>query len=384
MSFSTWLSSLFCHPPPPYRRRAREERRRRYKRAQGVKTSQPRLDVDISQTAREWSESTKDVVRRHRISTPGPALRSQASAPIKPPPRDYRGGGGGGGGGGGPCSPPSPPRRPAEVTPSVRCIEVHAVKEMIALVGKAFPHIPYAVAGKAAMVHYGFNQRLPKKVTVVCPSVSHNAMRCWAIAQGMHRVKDDPDAFGVRTSDRKIRMVKIKFMDTGFEDLEVVRGGESQTRVVGLPSIADQIARGYVDELATASISKQKTYAEDMRWVLKKMIRRGQRLSYQTANMIMHRDFWLPFTLSFPDTVALFANLGLGAPVDNLYHGCDDVYYMYNAGGPIAMSSRSVRSTTTLRASFSSGESWANASSLASSRTLTPFTTPRSNAPKTS
>lgn len=214
--------------------------------------------------------------------------------------------------------PPNPVRSPVEVTPSQNYMEPHIVTEIIARIGRAFPHIPYAVTGVAAMVHHGFTERRARKINIVCPSPTRDVIRCWAVAQGMYRVKGDPDAFGLFTSDRKFRLIDIKFIDDGFDDLTIVRGGVSQTRIAGLSSIVGEIAKGYMDVLPTATLGTQHAYSECMHWALREMIGKDKKLSRRTASTILQPEFWLPYTLSFPSAVHLFARVGLTGPTDHL------------------------------------------------------------------
>ncbi|KFH43349.1 hypothetical protein ACRE_058990 [Hapsidospora chrysogenum ATCC 11550] len=325
MSLKDWVRDLLGlsrKPSQSQRRRAREERGRRYhKRLRETKTPRPQLDVRISQPAYQWSQSMGELLDNRWTPIPRRAPQRGSSVPVRPPPRTYQGDSIRPRGGS-VRVPPTMPRRPVEVTPSNSSMDFEIVEEIIAVIGRAFPHIPYAVTGLAAMVHHGYTQRYPRAVTILCPSTSRDVVRCWAVAQGMYRVHDDPDTFGVLTSERKMRAVRIQFVSTAaFDEVEITRTRSGGAKVVALETLAAQIARGYVADLASNSapghpMKRQNGYAQDMRFVLKKMVRGGERLSYRTACNIVTREFWLPFTLSFPDTVPLFEYLGLSALVD--------------------------------------------------------------------
>lgn len=181
------------------------------------------------------------------------------------------------------------------------------VNEVIAIVGHSFGHIPYAICGLAAMVQHGFSERLPTKVSIIFPEHTRAVVNCWALAQGMPRVQGTNRSFCVPTADGKLRCVRFKFLQEGFDNLVTTRKVLSHARVLALPSLADQIAANYVRQLATISVQMQVVSAQDMRWVLRQMDHQGEYFNYRSGANIVRREFWLPFTLSFPDLVDLFA-----------------------------------------------------------------------------
>lgn len=189
------------------------------------------------------------------------------------------------------------------------------VHEVLAYVGRALPHIPYAVSGLAAMVHHGYTGRSARHVTITCPSEKRSVLQGWIVAMGMSRLPVEDSSFGVYLSDGTMRAVRVRYMPRGFEELETVRDRGTCAKVLSLGSIANDIARRYVDELGTAPAWKQEVFGRDMKWVLRKMVDGGKRLSWLHAWYVGRSEFWVPFTLSFPDTVPLFASVGLEAEV---------------------------------------------------------------------
>ncbi|KAL7807750.1 hypothetical protein V8C44DRAFT_169298 [Trichoderma aethiopicum] len=200
-------------------------------------------------------------------------------------------------------------------------MDVDTVNEVVDCVGRLFDHIPYAVCGTAALIYYGYRAYSPDHVSITCPEESKEAIRCWALAKGMTPLPDNPDGFSVRVADGRSCPVCIKFMKNGFEALEVVRVGPGQASMVTLPSIANTIARSYVFRLHSSSTDRQALYARYLAWTLKRMAEIPpsdpvQRLTPERARDIISRSFWIPFTLSYPETVPLFAAAGLEVQSD--------------------------------------------------------------------
>ncbi|RFU73258.1 hypothetical protein TARUN_8992 [Trichoderma arundinaceum] len=195
-------------------------------------------------------------------------------------------------------------------------MDVDTVNEVIDCVGRLFDHIPYAVCGTAALIYYGYRAYFPDHVSITCPEESKEAIRCWALAKGMTPSPDNPDGFSVRVASGRSCPVCIKFMKNGFEALEIVRVGPGQASMVTLPSIANTIARSYVFRLHNSSPERQALYARYLAWTLKRMAEIPptdpvQRLNPDRARDIVNRSFWIPFTLSYPETVPLFSAAGL-------------------------------------------------------------------------
>ncbi|KAF7547844.1 hypothetical protein G7046_g8879 [Stylonectria norvegica] len=189
------------------------------------------------------------------------------------------------------------------------------VNEVIARVGTLFDHGTFAVCGLAAMVYYGFTARSPTQVTIICPGYSQKVFKCWAIANGMYSFPNSHNTFGITTADGIIRKVRVNFWDGGFENLQTVQiGGNSHGSVLALPSLADQIAQAYAKELQFSAGRQQAAFKDDMVWVLRSIIKLGahdQLLTPRRCPQIVDETFWIPFTLSYPETTSLFTRAGL-------------------------------------------------------------------------
>ncbi|KAK5992603.1 hypothetical protein PT974_06017 [Cladobotryum mycophilum] len=205
---------------------------------------------------------------------------------------------------------------PPPLQQQVQVMDAPMVMEVIDLIGSLFDHIPYAVCGTAALIYYGYRGYRPDHVSITCPEESNEAIRCWAVAKGMSLSPSDPGGFRIRTADGRTWTVCIKFMKSGFQNLSRIRVGPFRASIVTLPSIANTIARSYVSRLHTATTDRQAVYAKYLTWTLRRIIQMApssddQCLNPQRARDIISREFWIPFTLSYPDTVPLFISAGL-------------------------------------------------------------------------
>lgn len=211
----------------------------------------------------------------------------------------------------------TPRSPPVAVLPSKKHMTPQVCLQVVALIDRLFPHIPYAVNGLAAMLLHGFRARLPTQVTIVCPSHTELTVETWAVTQGMQRIPGQRNVYAIATVDGILRSVKIKFVDEGYEDYGIIRCRTTEARVLNLRTIADEIARGYIQNLekdSKGSKKKQKVFYGDMNWVLHMLIRFP---SYDTALTNRHcthiysQNFWLPFTMSYPNTIRLFETAGV-------------------------------------------------------------------------
>ncbi|KAM5355318.1 hypothetical protein ACJ41O_001964 [Fusarium nematophilum] len=210
-----------------------------------------------------------------------------------------------------------------------RAMGPNEVRKVAKIIADRFSHIPFAITGHAAMTYYGYEEAKPFHVSVICPDHSREALACWARTQGMLVIPDKRDTWGVMTDDGFIRQVQVRFLED-FEHVQVIRGAGSSAKVLSLVAVADEIARTYVKELKYAGKKRQDGLGRDMRWVLKKIASLkidGLRLNPNTAPHLVQETFWLPFTLSYPDTVPLFAEAGWPIPqlTGGEEDGCTDI-----------------------------------------------------------
>ncbi|KAF4974377.1 hypothetical protein FZEAL_8709 [Fusarium zealandicum] len=203
------------------------------------------------------------------------------------------------------------------VSATDRAMSPETIREVIELIAVRFSHIPYAVSGLAAMAYYGYDVK-PFKVSIICPEHTHEALKCWARAQGMLAIPRRQDIWGVTTADGLIRQFRVRFPHD-FQDAHMVRAGTSSVAILSLAGLADEIARTYVNELKHADLGRQGALAKELMWVLQRIIVSGLEehvLKPERAPHLVRETFWLPFTLSYPDSVPLFKAAGWTIPND--------------------------------------------------------------------
>jgi hypothetical protein len=183
--------------------------------------------------------------------------------------------------------------------------------EVLAAIGSAFYHVPYAVSGRAAMHAHGFVGRTPTHVSILCPEHSKNVIKSWAAVAGMVLSSDSPDQVKIKTSDGRMWRVRFKYVSSRFDELETV--GLGITRVLGLASLVDQVAKAWVytknPETEFPSLKR------DMFWLLEKIVekrkRNGGMLTAGQVPGVLNPLFWDVFTCVHPEAATMFAQAGL-------------------------------------------------------------------------
>ncbi|KAI1031286.1 hypothetical protein LB504_000341 [Fusarium proliferatum] len=204
-----------------------------------------------------------------------------------------------------------------------RSMNREAVSEVVDMIAQRFSHIPYAVSGLAAMVYYGYEAR-PYRVSIVCPEHTRENQKCWAKAQGMIPIPRQRHVWGVATSDGIVQQIRVRF-PYDFNEMHALKigtAGSNPVSMLSLAGLADELARTYVNELKHSDRDRQENLAHEMIWILKRIIQcrlpehalRPERIPHLTRE-----TFWLPFTLSYPESVPLFAKAGWSIPNEGWY-----------------------------------------------------------------
>ncbi|KAF5720351.1 acetylxylan esterase precursor [Fusarium mundagurra] len=204
-----------------------------------------------------------------------------------------------------------------------RSMNREAVSEVVDMIAQHFSHIPYAVSGLAAMVYYGYEAR-PYRVSIVCPEHTRENQKCWARAQGMIPIPRQRHVWGVATSDGIVQQIRVRF-PYDFNEMHALKigtAGSLPVSMLSLAGLADELARTYVNELKHSDHDRQENLAYEMIWILKRIIQcrlpehalRPERIPH-----LIRETFWLPFTLSYPESVPLFAKAGWSIPNEGWY-----------------------------------------------------------------
>jgi hypothetical protein len=190
--------------------------------------------------------------------------------------------------------------------------------EVLDTLGRVLNHVPYAVCGLAAMAAYGFTGRAPTHVSIMCPDYSKDVIRSWAAAAGLVLFDEGaPDMFGLRTTDGRLRRVRLKYIDPeGFEVLRTVAAtasdGGTGARVLVLPALVDHVAKAYIAERDPRR--NLPVLEGDVLWLLRRIAEDAdprQRLTAEQVPHVANPLFWDIFCCTYPDATELFARAGL-------------------------------------------------------------------------
>ncbi|KAI5865801.1 hypothetical protein GGS23DRAFT_616916 [Durotheca rogersii] len=153
--------------------------------------------------------------------------------------------------------------------------------ELFDAIHATLAHVPYAICGLAALADHGFTERRVRRgISLLCPAHSKNNVRAWLAASGYGTADEYADSVGIPIRTRRaveaaqrkgkgkkkarpgqdaeeegddseaeteMRRVRIKYLEEGFESLELVRSCHSQAWVLSLTSQLDHVAAGFVD-----------------------------------------------------------------------------------------------------------------------------------------
>ncbi|TDZ16223.1 hypothetical protein Cob_v010914 [Colletotrichum orbiculare MAFF 240422] len=99
------------------------------------------------------------------------------------------------------------------------------VYEILYNIGQTFSHVQYAITGTAAMMAYGFDDRAPQHISIICPSRSKEVIPSWAAAGGMETSLIEPNIINVTVTGGdvwKIRVLYLDLVEDGFDAFETV------------------------------------------------------------------------------------------------------------------------------------------------------------------
>ncbi|KAM6537638.1 Hypothetical protein NCS54_00157100 [Fusarium falciforme] len=209
----------------------------------------------------------------------------------------------------------SPASNMGVVSATDRAMPPDIVREVINLIAARFSHIPYAVSGHAAMAYYGYDVK-PFKVSIICPEHTRKPLKGWARTHDMLPIPGKTDIWGIPTSDGLFRQVRVRF-PYDFGSAHIVKEGPTAAAVLSLPGLADELARTYVNELKHADLRRQESLGKELMWVLRRIstLKHDDHwLKPERAPHLVQDRFWLPFSLSYPASVPLFAAAGWSIP----------------------------------------------------------------------
>ncbi|KAK3382630.1 hypothetical protein B0T24DRAFT_714688 [Lasiosphaeria ovina] len=240
--------------------------------------------------------------------------------------------------------------------------------EFLDTIDRALSHLRYAVSCDAALAAWGFSERLPTHVGILCPADTKNVIHGWARTSGWQLFEKQPGVMGVPTSGGQIRELRIQYVDPDVFDAlsRVVPASDAvlpysgcfgttirtAARVLTLTSLLDHYSSAWAvlhaQAQATAvdgdSTEQQTTLGDIARtifWLLHRIADDGcgdddvhpkpaalaglgsmERLAPETAPNVFAERFWIPFTAAHPESLALL-ELCSHAPLPSSESGPD-------------------------------------------------------------
>lgn len=224
-----------------------------------------------------------------------------------------------------------PPTSPDSTTPSANTEPHHDAslplthkrlsREHICTVmgklGETFRDIPYALAGRSALVYYGYHSINVPHISIMCPFPTARVILTWVRANGLAMIPNQPTGFIMPTGDDQPgAVVYVRGTSENFYQMAPIMDTEHSVYVVTLASLANRIAKMYIRIVKKGcGRCHQEALRQDMAWTLCRIIELGM-VEHQfprdyPPRYINDPEFWGPFSAAFPYMVVLFQMLGL-------------------------------------------------------------------------
>ncbi|KAI0533829.1 hypothetical protein GGR58DRAFT_521077 [Xylaria digitata] len=182
------------------------------------------------------------------------------------------------------------------------------LRELYNLIHETLEHVPYAICGLGAIVDHGFPGRKISRVSILCPKESKDNVRAWAATSGYQIYGD---SIGIPTHNGSIRRVRIKYIEFGFESLQLVRSSISNAFVLSIVSLLDNVAAGYLENKRRGDESALKTIARDVFFILETIASRRMRVDSRFLPTFLGEPFFADFTARYIDARPEMARAGI-------------------------------------------------------------------------
>ncbi|KAK3393304.1 hypothetical protein B0H63DRAFT_530986 [Podospora didyma] len=237
---------------------------------------------------------------------------------------------------------PPPPPDTDRMTPEV-------LRDVLCLLDKHLGHLRWVLSGRASLAVWGFPDRLPKYLSIQIPDGDQALWKAWIKTVGWYTYSDEPDVYGVPTSDRRVCKIRIRPIsppvdfeplfersvrakdipparyDDGSGELVTARLFHCKARILSLASLLDQFTYTWVynharvvhPSLVTEGDTRDyeletSNVAERILWILNHIAAGfGPRLTPFSVPGILAEDFWLDFMLDHPEFLDLMEACGL-------------------------------------------------------------------------
>jgi len=193
------------------------------------------------------------------------------------------------------------------------------LSELFNRLHETLEHVPYAICGLGALIDHGFTRRRANKISIICPQECKNNIKAWAAARGYETFVD---SIGIPTHHHqqqqalsrdggkgrslaegaeRLRKVRIKFIDSGFERLEIKRSSISNAVVLSMTSQLDNVAAGYLYHRRRGDERACKIIVSDVFWCLERVASSPrERLDPDFLPTFLGEEFFADFTAMNP------------------------------------------------------------------------------------
>ncbi|KAI8624800.1 hypothetical protein F5Y19DRAFT_303347 [Xylariaceae sp. FL1651] len=182
------------------------------------------------------------------------------------------------------------------------------LKELFELLHVTLEHLPYAICGLGALIDHGFTRRHANKISILCPAHCKNNVKAWAAARGYDTYTD---SVGLPMRNGLIRRVRIKYIDSGFEQLQRVRSSSSNAIVLSMASQLDNVAAGWLENRKRNDERALKTIANDVFWCLDHIASRRERIDPWFLPTFLGETFFTEFTALYTEARPEMARAGI-------------------------------------------------------------------------
>ncbi|KAI0393719.1 hypothetical protein F5Y17DRAFT_431029 [Xylariaceae sp. FL0594] len=218
-------------------------------------------------------------LRERHLELPPPVvagLNTTTNTAITVPPPTYKPGRPGVQQGKSAVSQPSSRTSASDLVFALAHMDNKELGELFDHLHEALAHVPYAICGLGALIDHGFRQRRASKISIICPQESKDTIKAWAAAKGY---PTSADSIGIPTTtsrgERRLRQVRIKYADSGFDSLGLRRSrissSSSKALVLSMSSMLDHIAAGYIYHRRRGDERALDIVVRDIFWCLRRV-----------------------------------------------------------------------------------------------------------------
>ncbi|KAK0734666.1 hypothetical protein B0T26DRAFT_762096 [Lasiosphaeria miniovina] len=192
--------------------------------------------------------------------------------------------------------------------PTTQPMAAQVLGEFLDTIDRALSHLRYAVSCDAALAVWGFSERLPTHVGILCPADTRSVIHGWARTSGWHLFERQPDVMGVPTPGGQVRKLRIQYVDADVFDAlgRVATAGDGDGDSTEQQTTLGDITRTIfwlLHRIADDGCGDDDVHPKPAALAGLGSI---ERLAPETAPNMVAERFWIPFTAAHPESLALF------------------------------------------------------------------------------